>query len=83
MNKYRYFKCIKSFTVHPVDDDGTFLDNGERIIIYKDSMWEVRFNQHGEPSWIAYQVDGYGVLMELRKENWEDTEYFVELEGLE
>ena len=82
MSEYRYFECIKSFTVEPVDDDGRFLDNEPPVTILKDTVWEVVFN-NGEPYWIAYQVDGYGRLMEMRKEHWEDEEYFLEVEELE
>lgn len=83
MGNHKYFKCIKSFTVDRVDDDGMFLDDEPPVTIPKGSIWEVHFDQYGEPKWISYQIDGYGRLMEMRKEHWEDTEYFLELEGLE
>lgn len=82
MSGYRYFKCIKSFTVEAVDDDGFFLDNEPPVTISQDTVWEVGFN-NGKPSWLANQVDGYGRLMEMRKEDWEDTEYFEEVEVVE
>lgn len=78
MNRERYFKCIKSFAVDPIDD----LDNEPPVVILKDEIWKVEFT-NDEPHWIAYQVGGYGRLMGLRKEHWENTKYFIEVEEME
>lgn len=82
MSGFRYFKCVKSFSVEPVDDNGMFLDNEPPVTVLKDTVWEVEY-RNGKPTWIAYQLDGYGRLMEMRKEHWEDTEYFEEVEELD
>lgn len=82
MSEYRYFKCIKSFIVEAVDDDGFFLDSQPPVFISQDTVWQVKFN-NGNPDWLANQVGGYGRLMEMRKEHWEDIEYFEEVEELE
>lgn len=78
MSEYKYFKCVKSFTVEAVDDDGFFLENEPPVTILKDTVWQVAFT-NGKPKWVSFQVNGYGSLMEMRKEHWEDEEYFEEI----